>query len=423
VSRTQVSEEVFQRPAELPELQPWADVMVALLETGSDGGLRPGERRTRLIMELVVGREVDGKRQWGVVSWSPLLPEKEWHAPTATPNDDPTLSREVVLRLPDLSSNGSAKGRTDSALTHARSSWPARPTLGDVAEALHQATGLEVLADSFVRSRVQPKWVTQRQTVAHLLDTLARELDYTWQKEDNLLFLRSRTAHWDRAMEVSEGVLRPWQKRASRPGAKPLDDYAELAAALDDLQALGMSMYWGWYLQEPWVTPPEGSAFSFYRMRRHLRFWASLNPSQRKEALSGAILSTARMTDAQRRAFVTALTDPDVPPWEPAAAFLVSRPTLTPADALSGGFSLKMAIEWNHQLFEGEKPGEDRMQIVAMYPTYRPPNIANLPQGYRWTLVGPPCAREDNTFAYYLGGEQKPVRTAALGILRPRAVP
>jgi hypothetical protein len=42
-------------------------------------------------------------------------------------------------------------------------------------------------------------------------------------------------------------------------------------------------------------------------------------------------------------------------------------------------------------------------------------------QGYRWSLIGPPCAREDYTFNYHLAREEKPARTATLGVLRPAA--
>lgn len=422
VRQTPADEEAFENPL---NVSVYADAMVALLEGQPGGGPpRPGDRRTHLYVQLIVRREREGKREWGAVAWSPLLPAKERTPPAVTPTDDPVLNRLVELRVPALPRPAARPGRqADSALTYAQRSWPARPTLGDVAQALHTATGLELLADRFVRSRVDPKWISERQPVAHLLDSLARELEYTWQKEGNLLLLQSRSYYRDRAGEVPKRVIRPWQERAARPGGSPLDDFADLAAVLSDLQTLGMSEYWGWYLEEPSVTPPGGDAFDFHRQRRHLRFWASLNPAQRKEALSGATIPAERMSEAQRRAFLTALNDPEAAPWDSAAAFLVSRRSLTPTDVLSGGFSLKMAVEWNIQLFEGEKPGEERTQIVAQYPTYRPPNIANLPQGYRWSLLGPPCAREDVTFAYFLGGEPKPARTASLGILRPRATP
>jgi hypothetical protein len=116
--------------------------------------------------------------------------------------------------------------------------WPDWPTLGEVIELLHQATGMEFLADSFVRERVKPQWVTERQPVVRLLDRLAQELDCTWRKEGSLLILRSRAAHWDRALEVPERLVRPWQQRIAERGALSLDALSELAAALNDDQAL-----------------------------------------------------------------------------------------------------------------------------------------------------------------------------------------
>src|SRR5205085_6451662 len=157
--------------------------------------------------------------------------------------DDPVLLGPVSLGI--ARPGVPTARREDSALTHGRGSWPVWPTLGDVAQALHQTTSLELLADSFVRCRVDPKLVSGRQPVVRLLDALAQELDYTWQQEGHLLLLRSRSYYRDRELEVPDRVLRPWQARAARAGAKPLDDLAELAAALDDRQTLGMSMYWG----------------------------------------------------------------------------------------------------------------------------------------------------------------------------------
>jgi hypothetical protein len=398
----------------------WADAQVELAEGWYGGGPpRPEDRQTRLHVELIIRREVGGKRQWGPVTWLPLLPPKAIAAAATTQTDDPVLLRPVAL---EISRPGVPTARRDdSALTHARGSWPAWPTLGDVAQALHQATGVEILADSFVRCRVDPKLVSTHQPVVHLLDALARELDYTWQQEGHLLLLRSRSYYRDRALEVPDRVLRPWQARAARAGAAPLDNLAELAAALDDHQTLGMSMCWGWYLEEPWIAPPAGFAFNFHRWRHQLRFWANVNPAQRQQALSGAMIPTESMNAAQRRAFVTALMDPDASPWDTGAAFLLSRRTLTPAEALPGGFSMKTA-EWRLQLFSGEKPGETT-QIIARYPSDRPPILSNLPHGYQWSESGTPSQLEICTFAYYLAGERKPARTVNVEVLGPRSAP
>src|SRR5438094_877574 len=62
--------------------------------------------------------------------------------------------------------------------------WPSgMPTLGDVCEALHRATGLEVIADSFIRDRLDAAKVVGRHPLAQILDTSAEGLQYDWKKE------------------------------------------------------------------------------------------------------------------------------------------------------------------------------------------------------------------------------------------------
>jgi hypothetical protein len=311
--RTRKEDTSRDAPSENPRTRAlWADAELRLDRGWYFGGSpRPVERRSQLGVGLFVRLEGVGKLLWDTTYWYPHLPAKERPAAGAAETQDAALLRPVDLgdvQAPRRSVPGA--GRGPSALTQGADRWPAWPRLGDVLEALHQATGLEILADSFARCRVDPKWRSGRQPVARLLETLARELDYTWRKEGNLLLLRSRCYHWDRAVEVPEGVLRPWQERAARPGGSSLDTLAALVAVLDDLQVLGLSQYWGWYLEDPWIAPVGITGSEIYQRRRHLRFWATLNPAQRQAALSGATVTTEQMNPTQRRAFVTALTDP-----------------------------------------------------------------------------------------------------------------
>jgi hypothetical protein len=409
----------FEDPGELPV---WADARIERVEGWHDGGPpRPGDRRTQFSVQVIVRREVEGKPRWTALQWSPLLPPRESAPAAPTETDDPALLRQAELTITKTPRAGAAAVESTATGGDA-SGWRAWPTLGQVAEALHQATGLEVVADSYVRSRVNPKTIAGRQPLVRLLDAVARDREYTWRKEGSLLLLRSRTYYRDRELEVPDRILRPWQKRAARSEAAPLDELAELAASLNDRQTLGMAMYWAWYLEDPWVAPPVSTPFEFHRLRRHLRFWAALSPAQRQQALSGKPLTVDRMTGEQRRAFLAALTDPVALPWEPAAQILVSRPALTPVDLLSGGFSLKSA-EWRLQSFHGEKPGGGATDIVARYPINRPPIISRLPQEYQWSAVGPPTGLSSTTFAYHLSGDEKPARTIEIEVHRPRAAP
>jgi hypothetical protein len=404
-----------RHPNDPKELAVWADAHVALLESERftyEGAPRPGDRRSRLHVNLIAWREADGERRWTSGAWSPDLPPRK-PPPVATAMDDPALLRTIELRLPDRP----PRAASDNAYEWQRRSWPPWPTLGEVAEALHEATGLDVVADSFARSRVNPAWVSGKQPAAALLDRLATELHYTWRREYGVVRLRSRYAHWDRPMEVPERIVRPWVERAARPGAFPLDHDAELAAALTDLQTLGMSIHWGWYLDDTWIAPPAGG-YWFYGKRRHLRFWAALDRPRRDAALAGVVVPVAGMSDAQRRAFIAALTEPPVSPWGPGAEFSVKHPTVTAAEIAAGGFSVSSA-EWRSQVFLGTAPGRPDTRIAAMHPSYRPPNLSNLPPEYQWTAVGSPSRLDIHTFGYHLAASEKPARTSDVETQRP----
>src|SRR5207302_10706357 len=108
---------------------------------------------------------------------------------------------------------GAREGAARQSILAAGGEWPASwVTLGEVAEALHEAAGVDVLADSFVRARVAPEKLAGKRSLAAVLETVAKELRYTWRLEGNLLFLRSGMAHWDRVKEVPERVLGPWRE-------------------------------------------------------------------------------------------------------------------------------------------------------------------------------------------------------------------
>lgn len=185
-------------------------------------------------------------------------------APAAvTSTDDPALKRQVVLVLPGpateprLIAGGSF---TSSARTG--TVWPARAAVADVAEAIHKATGIEVIADSFVGARLDPAPLRRPQPLAGVLDTLAREVNYTWEKEGNLLRLRNRYSHRDRPAEVPARIIRPWRERVSRSGGLGLDHLADLAAALPDPRTRSMQQFWGWYVDVRTIPRPACSTCS-----------------------------------------------------------------------------------------------------------------------------------------------------------------
>jgi hypothetical protein len=346
-------------------------------------------------------------------------------ATAATGARDPALQREVALTFPGLKLPagaadpvpGGGKGGFGPGRPPAEFFWPTdMPTLGDVCEAVHRATGLEVIADSFIRDRLDAAKVVGRHPLVQILDTIAGGLQYDWKKEGNLLRFRSRTYAQDRFAEVPDRILRPWIQRVARRGAPALDDLAELAAALNDDQCSGMQEFWGWYLEKSGIPMPPGPA-DFADNRQHLRLWAALSPVQKRAALAGAILPVAQMNGLQQRAFQLALTSPNEGPPDPTEL----RHSPSAAELAAGGFSLQ-SRQLRQQLATGTWPDGGQFISLTRRPAGDPPDpSANTgPNGIPMQPLGPPSLLDSHEFTYYLGGETTPARTTRIDVPGPQ---
>jgi hypothetical protein len=423
-----------------------ADALVRLTESaamrfgpprrlGSGPGPRP---RLRLEFILTSRRGDQGgpvaatpTRMAFPVLWSPNVAANEASGPRpATVTDDPALKREVELTFRSPGPPGGDPGLAAgvAALILGGDRPAGLPTVSDVAEQLHRATGLEVLADCFVRARLDRGLVSGRRPVVRILDALSQELDYTWEKQGNLLRIRNSRFYEDRPAEVPERVLRPWRERVAKAGAPTLDDLAELAAALQDRQCRSMQDYWSWYLENG-IPSPQGPG-GFYGSRHHLRLWARLNLLQKRSALSGAIIPVEKMNPLQRQAFVIALTAPDESAF-PGASVLRGAGGQQPqpptaADVAAGGFSLRSA-EMRQQTYLGAG-GDGQTRAVVGVTGERAgggPPLAGFtgPDGLKLEPSGPPRLLDSITFAYHLAGNQTPARTATISLPRPTPKP
>jgi hypothetical protein len=359
----------------------------------------------------------DGMRQMSSPAiWAPTVDTvRETPAAQAADPNDPDLKREIELRFtlaPSQAPGGAAMIRIGG-------SWPAAPTLGDLAEQMHQAADLEMLTDSFVRDRLNAASFNGRHTVAQLLDEVAKELDYAWEKEGRLIRFRNRTFYDDRPAECPERVLAPWRERVARAGAPNLDDMGDLAAALNDPQCRSMQTYWGWYLKSDHIPAPAGPG-GFYGIRQHFRFWAKLAPAQKALLRTGAILPVAQMNGLQRQAFVVALTAPNDAGMIGGPPPLAAAPTA--ADVAAGGFSLTVR-EMRQQAFTSAGPnGEQRLAVLIGGGEGEAGSIRAAPPGApgeELQPAGAPTLLDGATFAYHLAGQETPARTVMIMLPRP----
>jgi hypothetical protein len=374
-------------------------------------------RRLRLDFTLNSVRGRDGDRRVLPVIWMPTDPQHEAQSP-APPTEDADLKKEVDLAIPVPPPPAAAPGAPAGLRITILGQGNARPgliPLSRVAEALHRATGLEVLCDSFVRARVEPARVNGRRSVVQVLDAIAQDLDYRWETEGGAIRLRSGLYYEDRPSEVPERILRPWRGRVAQKGAPHLDDLAELAAALEDSRLRGMQDFWGWYLEGTGIEAPRGAA-GLYGTRYHLRYWASLSRPQRQAVLAGNALPVAQMTGQQRQAFLLALASPAEPP------FIQNTLPRAPnaAEVAAGAFSLRQQ-ETKQQAYTSDgADGQRAVAIIGGGPGGpNPPPPPRLPDGRELQPAGPPTTLDGYMFMYFLAGEERPARTMLLNVPRP----
>jgi len=409
--RAKQIEEAVQ-PIDGPSPQRQADVVIWLAEGDGIHDFGPQPRRDRAFwlnfayvsLRGTPNRPFSIVPRWKAGGLEPAAPQSE--------PADAFLKRTVDLKLPGpemsppaFPSPSPREGRRSLEYV-----WPAWPTLGDLAEALHRE-GIEVAADSFVSARFEPSRLRGRRTLAEVREFLEKELDYTWRREGNLLFLRSRHYYRDRPAEVPERIVRPWRARVEVKRAPSLDDLAELAGALTNPQARSMQDYWGWYFRGAGIAPPDW----FYGNRHHLRFWNGLTPAQR-EAARREIVPVSALSPVQRQAWSAGFFAPPVT----VVTSVDLRRTPTEEELAAGGFRLEMQ-DLQEQLFVNVGPdGKTRHGSSIVAPAGR--DIARLHQPSEGgpSPDGPPTPLTGYQFRYYLAGEMKPARSVDVSVARPR---
>ena len=425
---------------------------VKLVQGGARGVIRIGglgspapEPRPRLEFTLLTISGGMGRRRTMPIMWSPTISssaaDESW---PDTQTRDPRLLAEIDLKLPPTPAGGQqlfdpfAPGRI-----------PGARSVGTLAALIHAETGLQLLADSFIRARMNPAPLAGKQQVVKLLDQIARQMRYSWRMEGDTIVFRNPKYFRDRPAEVPDRVLKPLKQNITRSGAPRLNDLADTAAALTDGQTLGLQSNWGAYMEG--VGPATMGPTGIHDLRHHLRFWASLNTMQRQTALGGSIVGVGQMTAPQRERWLVALTAPSEGRiFEPSS----NRPTPNPQQLAGGGFSMRQG---QGQMFSMSgppggiggpgsgapgapgAPGEVRQNVgvfilgdvsVGGRPGGGPglppgggalaqPRILG-PNGQQLDLAGARRVTLDNfSFNYHLAGQEQPVRSVSLSLPQP----
>lgn len=172
----------------------------------------------------------------------------------------------------------------------------------DVWEAVHEATGLPVVADSYMRLYPQSVTIRERTPLFDALNGLGDTLGLRWKQDHGVLLGRSTSYFWDKLKEVPHRSLRRWRENADREGGLPLDDLLSMAGAADeqlDSALVGQVVRHCWNLPE-WelLRDPHAST------RELARMLAALPPGALQSTLSEKGLSFRELPLAAQRQLV-----------------------------------------------------------------------------------------------------------------------
>jgi hypothetical protein len=175
----------------------------------------------------------------------------------------------------------------------------------DVWEAVHRATGLPIVADSYTRLYPVEKVTVPRRPLFEALCAVGDALGARWRKDGDFLVCRSASYFWDRLKEVPNRYLQRWAKSRDANGGLPLAEFLEMATLTDQQLdsvpvAEGIEQCWG--LREwGWLG---GAELEGRLQRQHARFLATLTPDQQQRALEPAGLPFRELTAAQQQGCV-----------------------------------------------------------------------------------------------------------------------
>lgn len=208
---------------------------------------------------------------------------------------------------------------------------------------------VQFLADAYSsawRSRYTP--TPAGATPTALFEHLDRHVQFShhWERQGNLIRLRSRTWFLDRPREIPLRLVRSWQEQQRQRGTLTLEKLAGIATSLTEAQldGLGAAVY-------DEFAGLEISSVS--HARQALRLYGAFSAGQRRQLQHGDALPVAQMTRAQQSLFLSGVhdlyrgqTEPlDLTAWPRGSFSLTSRRGVLSVERIGGS---------SRNLFEAE---------------------------------------------------------------------
>jgi RNA polymerase sigma-70 factor, ECF subfamily len=225
---------------------------------------------------------------------------------------DPALRRRVTLQ-PKPSCHLVPSEDSTSTPNAERPTPNAQPrlTTADVLEALHQATGMPIIADFYTRLYAPEAVSVTNQTLFEALNHLSDAMRLRWQKEASTgrdwLQCRSMSFYIDRPKEVPNRLLTRWAAARREHGSLRLDELVEIAGLPDpalDAREMAEGARACWSLAE-WDLACNDA------LRPHLRWIAGFDPLKRQKLQRAPGLPFPELSVAQQQQFMALAIGPD----------------------------------------------------------------------------------------------------------------
>ena len=181
----------------------------------------------------------------------------------------------------------------------------------NVIEALSKQTGLSFISDRYSRRIVIGSVNFDKVTLRGILDKVCGEAAYSWDRNGDIVTLRSRLRFYDELREPPKQVIDKWlQIKKQRGGKLAFSDLAGLAASLTDDQVAGLAA------SEPVKDQPNlvDEGRNILNALSEFRLYNILSREQIQAAESNQGLSFLRMTPRQQSMFLRYAPPGPLPP-------------------------------------------------------------------------------------------------------------
>ncbi len=253
------------------------------------------------------------------VGISPSVSDPKNAEANARLKDDPSMQTYIAVRPEPSCGQKSDETGSSHGVTSA-----------DVLEALHKATGKDVIGDYYTRLYERRAVTVENTLLFDALNQVSDTLRVRWKKDGDWLQFRSTSFFNDRLKEVPNRLLARWDAARRRNVGLSLDEMVEIAQIADTQldsknMAEGARLCWGL---------KEWDAARRENLRPHWRFLGSLSPALRREAQTAKGLSFGRLPLGPQQQFIALTfgrqTDAPAVNWEDMAGATIQVDFLPP---------------------------------------------------------------------------------------------